>query len=286
MAKKLKNKSGKKLDPDVKIKRNIQKIKHKIVIMSGKGGVGKSTIAANLALSLSMHGAEVGLLDVDITGPNIPKMLNIEDERLMTNKNGIIPIILPPHLKVMSMAFLLKDRDTPVIWRGPLKMQAIQQFLADVIWGNLDYLIIDLPPGTGDEPLSVAQLIPNSCGAIIVTTPQDVALLDSRKAVNFAKALKMPIIGILENMSGLICPHCKKRIDLFKTGGGSKASKDLSVPFLGRIPIDPKIVETGDSGKPFVLEYSQSKSVVVFEGIVDKIEKLVNGGKSHARRSR
>lgn len=286
MAKKQKNKSGKKLDEDLKVKRNIQKIKHKIVVMSGKGGVGKSTIATNLAFSLSMHGAEVGLLDVDITGPNIPKMLNIEDERLMSNKDGIIPIILPPHLKVMSMAFLLKDKDTPVIWRGPLKMQVIQQFLGDVVWGNLDYLIIDLPPGTGDEPLSIAQLIPNSSGAIIVTTPQDVALLDSRKAVNFAKALKMPVIGILENMSGLICPYCKKNIDLFKAGGGAKASKDLSVPFLGEIPIDPKIVETGDSGKPFVLEHSHSKSVNVFEGIVEKIENFVNGGEIHARRPR
>lgn len=286
MVKKQKSNSDKKLDPDIKVKRNIQNIKHKVVIMSGKGGVGKSTIATNLAFSLSMHGAEVGLLDVDITGPNIPKMLNIEEERLRTDKKGILPIILPPHLKVMSMAFLLENKDTPVIWRGPLKMQAIQQFLADVAWGSLDYLIIDLPPGTGDEPLSVAQLIPNSASAIIVTTPQDVALLDSRKAVNFAKTLKMPIIGILENMSGLKCPYCKKNIDLFKTGGGSKASRDLSVPFLGEIPIDPKIVETGDSGKPFVLEYSNSKSVNVFEGIVKKIENFVNGGKNYARRPR
>ena len=286
MAKKQKYKSSKNIDEDVKVKKNIQKIKHKIVIMSGKGGVGKTTIATNLAFSLSMHGAEVGLLDVDITGPNIPKMLDIEDERLMTNENGIIPITLPPHLKVMSMAFLLKDKDTPVIWRGPLKMQVIQQFLGDVAWGNLDYLIIDLPPGTGDEPLSIAQLIPNSAGAIIVTTPQDVALLDSRKAVNFAKTLKMPVIGILENMSGLSCPYCKKNIELFKIGGGIKASNDLSVPFLGKIPIDPKIVETGDSGKPLVLKYSNSKSVKIFEKIVSKIEKYVNGGESHARRSR
>ena len=279
---KKKNKPKKTINEDLEVKNNIQNIKHKIVIMSGKGGVGKSTVATNLAFSLSLHGAEVGLLDVDITGPNIPKMLNIENERLMSENGGIIPIILPPHLKVMSMAFLLEDKDTPVIWRGPLKMQAIQQFLGKVVWGDLDYLIIDLPPGTGDEPLSIAQLIPDSTGAIIVTTPQDVALLDSRKAVNFAKALKMPVIGILENMSGLICPYCKNKIDLFKTDGGSKAAKDLAVPFLGKIPIDPKIVETCDNGKPFVLEYSKSESTKVFEGIVNKIEKFVNGGKVSA----
>lgn len=282
MAKKQENKSKKLVDENLKIKENIHKIKHKIVIMSGKGGVGKSTVATNLALSLSMNGAEVGLLDVDINGPDIPKMLNIEDEKLIADENGIIPIILPPHLKVMSMAFLLKDRDTPVIWRGPLKMQAIHQFLGDVVWGNLDYLIIDLPPGTGDEPLSIAQLIPDSSGAVIVTTPQEVALLDSRKSVNFAKTLKMPVIGIIENMSGFLCPHCGKNIDLFKKGGGHKAALELSVPFLGKVPIDPKIVETGDSGKPFVLEYSKSDSAREFGEIVKKIEKYVNGGETNA----
>ncbi len=279
MAKKEKNESGKKLDPDVKVKRNIQKIKHKIVVMSGKGGVGKSTVATNLAFSLSMHGAEVGLLDVDINGPDIAKMLGIENERLGSIDGAIAPVIVPPHLKVVSMAFLLKDKDTPVIWRGPLKMQVIQQFLGDVAWGELDYLVIDLPPGTGDEPLSIAQLIPDSSGAIVVTTPQDVALLDSRKAVNFAKTLKMPIIGILENMSGLICPHCKKTINLFKTGGGFKAATDLNIPFLGKIPIDLKIVETGDNGKPFILTDSKSESAKKFNEVIKKIEDFVNNKK-------
>ena len=260
---------------DQKVIDNLAKIKHKIVVMSGKGGVGKSTIATNLAFSLSQNGYEVGLMDVDINGPDIAKMLGIENERLGTVDGGIAPVMVPPHLKVMSMAFLLKDRDTPVIWRGPLKMGAIKQFLGDVKWGNLDYLIIDLPPGTGDEPLSIAQLIPGG-HAIVVTTPQEVALLDSRKAVNFAKTLKMPIIGILENMSGLTCPHCNKRIDLFKTGGGSKAAIDLMVPFLGSIPIDPKIVETGDSGKTFILKYSKSKSAKEFFNIIKKIENFVN----------
>ena len=223
-----------------------------------------------------MNGAEVGLLDVDIHGPNIPKMLGIEDEKITGDATGIFPIDIPPHLKVMSMAFLLSSKDVPVIWRGPVKMSAIRQFLGEVHWGDLDYLIIDLPPGTGDEPLSIAQLIPNSSGAIIVTTPQDVALLDSRKAVTFAKTLNMPIIGIIENMSGFVCPHCNMTINLFKSGGGHKAAMELSVPFLGKVPIDPKIVETGDSGRPFVMEYSKSESAKVFDEIVDKIKKIVN----------
>ncbi len=261
-----------------KIKENLDKIKFKIIIMSGKGGVGKSTIATNLAFSLSKHGFKVGLMDVDINGPDIAKMLGIEDERLDISKSGISPVIVPPHLKVVSMAFLLQDQDTPVIWRGPLKMSAIKQFLGDVKWGDLDYLIIDLPPGTGDESLSIAQLIPGSY-AIIVTTPQDVALLDSRKAVNFAKKLGMPVIGILENMSGLSCPHCNKKIDLFKIGGAHKAAVDLMVPFLGSIPIDPKIVETGDLGKPFVLEYSKSKSAKLFNDIIEKVERFISNEK-------
>ena len=257
-----------------RVKENLKKIKNIIVVMSGKGGVGKSTVATNLAFSLSQHGYEVGLMDVDINGPDIAKMLGIENERLEPVDGGIGPVIVPPHLKVVSMAFLLQDRDTPVIWRGPLKMSAIKQFIGDVRWGELDYLIIDLPPGTGDEPLSIAQLIPGGY-AVIVTTPQDVALLDSRKAVNFAKALKMPIVGILENMSGFQCPHCNKTIDLFKKGGGIKAADDLHVPFLGSIPIDPNIVETGDSGQPFVIKYSKSKSAQEFNDIIKKIEEFI-----------
>jgi Mrp family chromosome partitioning ATPase len=263
---------------DRRVKQNLEKIKNIVVVMSGKGGVGKSTVATNLAFSLSQHGYEVGIMDVDINGPDIAKMLGIEDERMSPVSGGIAPVLVPPHLKVVSMAFLIKDKDTPVIWRGPLKMSAIKQFIGDVQWGDLDYLIIDLPPGTGDEPLSIAQLIPSGY-ALIVTTPQDVALLDSRKAVNFAKTLKMPILGILENMSGLKCPHCSKEIELFKTGGGSKAASDLKVPFLGSIPIDPKIVETGDSGQPFVIKYSKSESAKEFSEVIQKIEKFVNNKK-------
>lgn len=261
---------------EMKANESLAGVEHKILVLSGKGGVGKSTVATNLALSFSMNGSEVGLMDVDIHGPDIPKMLGIEDERLAGGEDGMItPVMCSPHLKVMSMAFLLPDRDSPVIWRGPLKMKAIQQFIEDVHWGELDYLIMDLPPGTGDEPLSIAHLIPDADGAIIVTTPQEVALLDSRKAVNFVRALNLPIIGIIENMSGFRCPHCKKEIDLFKAGGGEKAAKEFGLPFLGKVPLDPKVAETGDSGKPFVLSYPESESAKAFKGIVKKIERSV-----------
>jgi len=248
-------------------------IKHTIMVMSGKGGVGKTTVAVNMAFALSIRGYDVGLLDADITGPNAPKMLGIEDEKLRSDGAYITPVLMPvegaPSMKVVSMAFLM-EKDSPVIWRGPLKMKAIEQFIKEVRWGLLDYLIVDLPPGTGDEPLSLAQLIPDS-GALIVTTPQDVALLDSRRTVNFAKQLNMPVIGIVENMSGFTCPHCGSAIDLFKTGGGEKAARELGVPFLGSIPIDYKVCETGDAGEPLMLE-PNSRAAKSFVGIVDKIE--------------
>jgi Mrp family chromosome partitioning ATPase len=258
-------------EEDVKVLKSLAKIKHEIIVMSGKGGVGKSTVTVNLAVALAMRGFEVGILDADIHGPNIPKMLNIEDAQIQGDQEGLYPVIVPPHLKVMSTAFLLEDRDTPIVWRGPMKMGALRQFVADVKWGELDYLIVDLPPGTGDEPLTIAQLMPEADGAVIVTTPQDVALLDSRKSVTFARALKLPVLGIVENMSGLICPHCGKEIDLFKLGGGEKAAKEMGVPFLGRVPIDPSVVDSGDDGKPIVLSKRDSLATKAFEDIVDKI---------------
>ena len=260
---------------DLKLIKNLMRIKHKIMVTSGKGGVGKSTVAVNIAMALSMRGYEVGLMDADIHGPNIPKMLHIEDAILSGDEEGLMPILVPPHLRVMSMAFLIKDADNPVIWRGPMKMGAIRQFIADVRWGDLDYLIVDLPPGTGDEPLTVAQLMPDADGAVVVTTPQDVALLNSRKSVGFARQLKLPVIGIVENMSGLICPHCGKEIDLFKKGGGEKAAKELKVPFLGRIPLDPKVVTSSDDGMPIVLADTDSPAAKAFDGLVDNIVKQV-----------
>ncbi len=228
-------------------------IKHKIVVMSGKGGVGKSTVAVNLAVTLAQQGYKVGLLDADIHGPNLPKMLGLDNGRLQADAGGIMPMEAAAGLHVVSMAFLLEHADNPIIWRGPLKHTVIRQFVADVQWGDLDYLVVDLPPGTGDEPLSVAQVLKDVDGSIIVTTPQDVALLDSRKSVVFSGQLKIPVIGIVENMSGFTCPHCGEEIDLFKKGGGEKAARELQVPFLGRIPIDPQFVTNGDAGKPLVL---------------------------------
>ncbi len=244
------------------------KIKQKIMVLSGKGGVGKSTVAANLAITLAQDGHQVGLLDVDIHGPSIPKLLGIEDQVPRMGQETIYPIEVATNIKVMSMGFLLRDKDMAVIWRGPLKMGAIKQFLKDVEWGELDYLIIDSPPGTGDEPLSVAQLIPNLDGAIVVTSPQDLSIIDVRKSITFCRQVKMPVLGVIENMSGLICPHCGKEIEVFKKGGGQRMAMEMNVPFLGMIPMDPQVVEASDKGVPFVSEYSETETARAFEGVI------------------
>jgi ATP-binding protein involved in chromosome partitioning len=256
---------------DERLKKNMELIKHKILVMSGKGGVGKTTVAVNLALGLALEGYSVGVLDVDIHGPNIAKMFGIEDRQLASNGEMIEPIDVFPNVKAISIALAGYGPDAPIIWRGPLKMGAIKQFLADVSWQELDYLIIDSPPGTGDEPLSVCQLIPEMDGAVIVTTPQDVAILDSRKSINFAKQLSIPVLGVVENMSILVCPHCRKEIELFGTGGGERAAEDMRVPFLGRIPLDPDIVRAGDLGKPFIGGETQNPTVQSVKEIVKKI---------------
>jgi Mrp family chromosome partitioning ATPase len=256
----------------------MSEIKHKIIVLSGKGGVGKSTIATNLAVSLALNGLDVGLMDIDIHGPNIPKMLGIEDARVEGRENKVIPVAYGDNLKVMSIAFLLPKRDDPIIWRGPLKANLIRQFIEQTEWGDLDYLVIDSPPGTGDEPLSIAQLIKDIDGAVIVTTPQDVALLDSRKAVNFSRALNIPVLGIIENMSGFVCPHCGTVTDIFRSGGGEKAAKEMDVPFLGKIPIEPQIVMASDEGKPYIYFYGRTKTADIFEDIVSKIREKVEKG--------
>ncbi len=254
------------------IKKRLSRIKHKIMVMSGKGGVGKTTISVNLALELARRGYKVGLLDADIHGPNVPLMLGLEGSHLKVSEKGIEPLVIgDEELKVVSMSFLLHSSDTPVIWRGPLKTSAIRQFLSEVNWGDLDFLIIDLPPGTGDEPLSIAQLIKDIDGSIIVTTPQEVALLDSRKSVNFSKKLGVPVLGIIENMSGFVCPYCGKEVNLFKVGGGEKAAKEHNVPFLGRIPIDPKIVEVEDAGRLIFEVGSDSPFFKAFSQVVDRL---------------
>lgn len=245
-------------------------VRHKIIIASGKGGVGKSTVTVNLARALQMRGLRVGVLDADITGPDIPKLLGIEDMRLTQGPDGI----RPPEadgIKAASMAFVLSSRDSPVVWRGPMKMAAIKQFIQDVDWGELDFLLIDLPPGTSDEPLSVVQLIPDLTGAIIVTTPQEVALLDSRKAVNMVKAMKMPVLGIVENMSGLVCPHCGEGISIFGAGGGKRMAEEMDVPFLGAIPIDPEVCTLGDRGSSFMQEKTRTRASESFGEIVERL---------------
>jgi ATP-binding protein involved in chromosome partitioning len=253
------------------IEETLSKIKQRLLVFSGKGGVGKSTVAANLGFALAKKGKKVGLMDVDIHGPNLAMMLGVEGKRFSaSDEKKIIPVPITENLSLASMSFLLASPDLPVIWRGPLKMKLIQQFLADVAWGNLDWLIVDSPPGTGDEPLSVAQLIP-ATGAVIVTTPQEVSLLDSRKAVAFARKLNLEILGIIENMSGMVCPHCGKPINLFKEGGGEKTAKEMGVPFLGRVPIEPDIVESGDTGKSFIAENPDSEAAKAFLAIVEKI---------------
>ncbi|GAB4112172.1 MAG: Mrp/NBP35 family ATP-binding protein [Candidatus Caldatribacteriota bacterium] len=262
-----------KLNLDEKIRENMSKIKHKILVLSNKGGVGKSAVAVNLACSLSERGFKVGILDADLHGPSVAKMLGFEGKRLQGNPEGIIPMSVSPNLVAVSMASLIETSDAPLIWRGPLKMMALKQFLGEVEWGNLDFLIIDSPPGTGDEPLSICQLIPELEGGIIVTTPQKIALLDSRKCVNFLKNLKIPILGIIENMSGLKCPHCGNIIDLFKKGGGEKAAREFEVSFLGRIPLDINIVNSSDEGIPFILKFKNSETAQVFSNMVELVLK-------------
>jgi len=247
------------------IRTRMDQIKHKILVLSGKGGVGKSTVAVNLAVSLALTGKKVGLLDIDIHGPSIPKILNLEGNNLQTAEDMILPVEMLDNLKVISMGFLLRGSSDAVIWRGPMKYQMIKQFLRDVQWGTLDFLIVDSPPGTGDEPLSIVQLLENADGAIIVTTPQEVALSDVRKCITFCRQLNLPALGVLENMSGFICPKCGEKTDIFKSGGGEKMAEEMSVPFLGRIPIDPAIVEACDSGKPYIQQYKDSQTALAFK---------------------
>jgi ATP-binding protein involved in chromosome partitioning len=252
----------------------MSRIKHKIVVGSGKGGVGKSTVTVNLAEALKRRGYRVGVLDADITGPNVPKLLGIEDKHIRPGAEGIEPIDAGG-LKVMSMAPLLGNRDSAIVWRGPMKIAALKQFLSEVNWGDLDFLLVDLPPGTSDEPISAVQLIPTLDGAIIVTTPQEVALLDSRKAVNMFLMMNVSVLGIVENMSGMRCPHCGEIIEVFKRGGGEKAARELGVDFLGAIPLDVEIVRLGDQGVTF--EGKRTDAGEAFEKIVSKILKKLSG---------
>ena len=264
--------TGEEIEEETRRLRTLENIKHVIIVISGKGGVGKSTVSANIAETLSMEGYQTGIMDVDITGPNIPKMFHVEDEKLSVDDNRLlVPVDVPPSLKLVSMAFLLPSKDSALTWRGPVRSSAVQQFIEDVNWGPLDYLIIDMPPGTGDEALSIIQLIPKADGTVIVTTPQEVSLLDARKTVTFSSIANIPIIGIVENMSGFVCPHCGEVTNIFKSGGGEDAANQLGIQFLGRIPLEAGVVNSGDKGMPVVIAEPDSASAKAFKSVVAKI---------------
>ncbi len=264
-------------DRDFEDRRRLQerlcRIRRKIVVLSGKGGVGKSTVAVNLAVALRLNGNRVGLLDVDIHGPSIPTMMGLENRTPQGDQGQLFPLDAAG-LKVMSLGFFLRHPDEAVIWRGPLKMGAIKQFLKDVDWGDLDFLIIDSPPGTGDEPLSVCQLIGRMDGAVIVTTPQRVAAVDVRKSITFCRELKVPVIGVVENMSGFVCPHCGTLTPILRSGGGHRIALDMGVPFLGSIPIDPQIAVCCDEGRPFIQYAADSPATAKLQEIIRTIDAL------------
>ncbi len=249
---------------------DLNRINHTIVVMSGKGGVGKSTVAVNLAVALASEGYKTGLLDVDIHGPSIPTMLKLQDQRALSDGKMLIPAEVGD-LKVMSIGLLLDNSNDAVIWRGPMKAGVIGQFLTEVRWGDLDYLIVDSPPGTGDEPLSVCQQIKGNFSALIVTTPQEVAAADVRKSINFCNQLGVEVVGVLENMSGFICPKCNHETHIFSTGGGERTARDFGTRFLGHIPIDPAIGQACDNGQPFVYSHSKTPVAKAFAQVVDQI---------------
>ena len=256
---------------DQAVNETLSKIKHKVLVFSGKGGVGKSTVSANLALSLARNGAKVGLLDIDFHGPTIPVLFGLQGYKSIQGRDGMLPYE-NGNLKVMSIPFLVGEDNSAMIWRGPMKMNIIKQLLGYVQWGELDYMIIDSPPGTGDEPLSVCQTIKDANGAILVTTPQEVAVSDVRRSISFCEKLEMPVLGVIENMSGFVCPKCGEVVDIFKSGGGRDMCQQMEVKFLGSIPLDPAIVDMADAGKLFVDAAKDSVAEKAFADILSKIE--------------
>jgi Mrp family chromosome partitioning ATPase len=275
-----------------RLARRMAGVRRKVVVLSGKGGVGKSTVAVNLAVALARRreGGRVGILDVDLHGPSVPRMLGLEGRTVSAIPEGLLPVPYDGRLAVMSIGFLVRDETAAVIWRGPRKYGAIRQFLADVEWGELDWLVIDSPPGTGDEPLAVCQLLagegepdaadgPDDRGAVVVTTPQAVAVDDVRRCVRFCREVGLPIHGVVENMSGLLCPHCGREIDLFRRGGGEAMAREMGVRFLGRVPLDPSVVECGDSGRPVVTRPDVPDAVGrAFDALADALVDPGGGG--------
>jgi Mrp family chromosome partitioning ATPase len=257
-------------EQDASVAISLRKIKNKFIVMSGKGGVGKTSTAVNIAIAMADKGFKVGIMDVDLHGPDVPRMLGLTGMPDVNTNRKLNPMRCSPNLTAISMESFLPKRDDAVIWRGPLKFSAIRQFIADVEWGDLDFLIIDSPPGTGDEPLTVAQQIPDA-RAVIVTTPQEVALADVRKSINFCRTVKLEIFGLVENMSGLNCPHCGQVLDIFGAGGGDRTAREMNVPFLGRIPMDPRMVACSDSGMSFQKTYPDSAVTKAFSSIADQM---------------
>ncbi len=253
----------------------MSKIRHKVAVISGKGGVGKSTVTVNLASAFAKSGHVVGILDADIHGPSVPRLLGLTGQEVKVGPPGAFPVPGPLGMKVISIDFFLPEERAPTIWRGPLKMRAIRQLLTDVVWGELDVLFIDLPPGTGDEVLSIAQLLPDIDGVVIVTIPGELSRAVVGKAITFAERMGMPIIGVVENMSGYVCPNCGEEVEIFQAGGGRKMAEERGVPFLGKIPIDPKVSASSDNGVPFVISQPESSASKAFMAIVYKVEEYL-----------
>ena len=260
---------------DLKLKSRLSAIKHKVMVLSGKGGVGKSSVSVNLAIALAMDGMKVGLLDIDFHGPSVPTMLGLQKIKLDSDENGVIPAEIH-NIKVVSISMLLpENQHDAIIWRGPMKAGVLKQLLEDVNWGELDYLIMDFPPGTGDEALSACQLVSDADGGIIVTTPQEVSLADCRRCISFCRKLNLPVLGVLENMSGFACPDCAKVYDIFGSGGGESMAKDNNVPFLGKIPIDPALATACDTGRPFIYHSQEKPTAQAFSKAVDNLMEQV-----------
>lgn len=261
-----------KTEQDKSVQASLRKMTHKLLVMSGKGGVGKTSVSVNLSIALANKGFKVGLMDVDIHGPDVPRMLGLSGILEVNRKRKMIPASYSDNLKVVSIETLIPGKDDAIIWRGPMKYSAIKQFIGDVDWGELDFLIVDSPPGTGDEPLTIAQTIPDA-QAIIVTTPQEISLADVRKSISFCKTLKMEIFGLIENMSGFICPHCGEMLHLFGSGGGEKTALTTGIAFLGKIPFDSNMVLCSDSGTSFQEVHSFSEVAQTYSEIAEKISK-------------
>ena len=264
---------------DAILRTRMRAIRRRIFVLSGKGGVGKSTVAVNLAVALARKGRRVGLLDVDVHGPSVPTLLRVPDRRIRLQGDSMLPIEGEAGLKMMSIGYLTTDRNDAIVWRGPRKYSMLQQLLRDVEWGELDDLVVDCPPGTGDEPLAVVQLAGAPAVAVVVTTPQEVAVADVRRCLTFCRMVDLPIAGIVENMSGFVCPHCGKAVDLFGAGGGEALASEASVPLLGRIPFNTAVVSGGDAGSPFAMLDADTPTAHAFNGIVDRLLEIDAAGK-------